>query len=187
MTRSTTELLLLLGVAGLLVFYLLGRWDRAISAEERAWARAADAALVAGKRWRARQDSLVRLSHASLERAQTAAGTAARHDRQALALRASLAKEPWDSTRTLRSLVVTMDSASQAWHRAYLGEARALAVERLRADLAEERVRLLDSLLATSPARQPCRIAWIVSCPSRKTAFLAGLVVGAATVLLSRQ
>jgi membrane protein required for beta-lactamase induction len=181
----TTELLLL-AAAGALVFYLLGRWDRALTASEEAWARATKATLEAGTRWRQRQDSLARAADNRASRARQAASRAERYQRQAAAIRATMQAEPEQAHARSLSLIVTLDSAVAAWRQAYLEETTARATERLRAELAEQRVRALESLLATSPARRGCRVAWLLPCPSRKTAFIAGVAVGAATVLLAR-
>lgn len=161
---------LLLVVA--LVLSYLGRGQGGPS--EEAHQRAVDAALRAGKAYRASQDSLREIA--------AAAAAAARRGRAEVARYAdSIARLELVSQG--RALTAAEDSAL---HMGFRGQIAALgrlvdtlqvqaSTDSTRADLAEARVARLEGLLAADPAR--CKILFW-DCPTRTTSFWVGVATG---------
>lgn len=82
---------------------------------------------------------------------------------------------------SLRSALYRADNARESW-------ARADSADLQRADAAEARAAALERVnrqlaTAASSAEKSCRVLWAVSCPSRRTSFIAGVVTGAATIV----
>lgn len=88
-------------------------------------------------------------------------------------------------TASLRTAVAQQDSALRSQIAAHAAaDQRANAAEQRLASVESLNARLAGDLQRSTP---PCRIAWVLGCPSRRVSFVAGSVVAIAGVVAAKE
>jgi hypothetical protein len=196
--RSVLKVLpvpILLALVGAALLYALGRWDASISERDRALDQQTQAALEMSKTWSGKYAGAVEASQRdSVELARL------RQERSFVMAEAdALARE-------LETLPEPKLDDAAGWKRRC--ELRTVEVEKLRSVITtaqgeliilrrdRDRFRVLadsaygkviptlETALEDERDARRCRILGLFNCPSRTTAFVAGGIVGAVTILL---
>lgn len=171
-----------LAIAALLlagILYALGRIDAGNERKEEDWRQRSSMALSAGRSYReglerARLQAVAARATADSARRVLALGDRRRDSLQLLVRRLNLDSVP----PAVVNYISVLEGRDSAWAVAYAALTLRASADSTRADLAEARVRVLEPLLVEGVKLKTCRIAGLISCPSRTTTFVIGLATG---------
>lgn len=179
---------IVLGLSGFAVgygvlTYVLGRLDVQRTLREQAYQAAADEALAKGKAYRTH---LLRLGEqAATARRATATALVAltSSDRRVDSLQVRISRLGLDTLHAAVAIYVAeSERRDSLWAVAFANVTKERDAWHARAMLAENRVSLLEPLVAEGQRLSRCRVLVLIPCPSRPVVFLGGVVVGAVGV-----
>lgn len=172
-------------------FYYLGQWSGAQGSEDHTAIVAAERALAAGKAWRARRVTLLAAAQAHADTARRLAAQAETREPVIVALDTVIARatSSGDSLAGLVMQNVQLRRQSAERGAALIQMTRARWADSTRADDAERRVTDLELHLDHILDIADCHllgVKFLPRCPNRTVSFVAGLVGGAALVVIVR-